>query len=966
MKERFSPGAIWAVLVGIVVVVAPARAVSEGDYVLDDVKVDGTNIHTFVDKGEHVTAVLGDVGCSVGGRVLTGRDAVLWVTQHKVGKVVRHDIMVYVEGSVKLVEPDGTVLTDGVLLMTLRNEGRLSIRGAMSETPLTDFPLYQRAMAVRSGKTTPHLPKPPGDISKMKVVPHEQSKDSQEPTRDVTTAVAEQKTPPSGKKPEPPQHGTFRADSTTIREDPQRRICIARGNVYLSRGDPDSATFLELRSQLAVAFSEKRPAGQKDTSSPYSIESRGMKTSLPGPEGAEEIITGVYLEGDVVIARGERYLRGERAYYDLTTDRAYVPDVVFRTIHKQRDIPIYVRAKLFRSLSAREIWFRSPRVTSSDFYHPSYHVGASEAYLMDKTEYDATGMQISEQSWSMRMKHTTFNIRRFPVFYWPYLVGDLTHANTAIRKVEFGHHGRFGWGAETEWSLFRLLGLIEPQGFKGRFGLDWYERGVLAGVNIKYEKQLANRSYSGYWLMYGMLDDRQRDEFGDRRKEYAPEVRGRVLFRHKEILPRDWRVQLELSYYCDRYSLEQFFPGEVYAGKEQETLFYAKKQRDNWAFTTLLKYRLNRFQTQTESAPDLGFYWLGVPLFGNNLTLYSESHAGLKRYRPRKGSGVLDSRMFVRGDTRNELNVPLHLGPLNVTPYAIGRLTYWDDILPDGERCRTYGQVGAKANMHFWKVFDHPRSRLWDIDRLRHIVTPEATAFVSCPGNVTPQELFPIDPDIEQHLGELHGVSFGVHQRLQTKRGLPGKQHSVDWMRLGVVAGFYQGDMADQQPANGRFFFYRPEYSVARDHLNFDYSWNISDATTFLSDANLDLESGDFRRANAGFVVTRNPRLRYYAGMRWIRDLDSAVGALGVSYKISRKYSASFFQQYDFAFRDGKNLATSLSITRKLPRWFVTVGFAYDATYDDISAYISFFPQGVPELRLGGERFSLLGRSEMN
>jgi hypothetical protein len=520
---------------------------------------------------------------------------------------------------------------------------------------------------------------------------------------------------------------------------------------------------------------------------------------------------------------------------------------------------------------------------------------------------------------------------------------------------------------ETEWHLFRLLGLSRPAGVSARLDLDWYEAGVLAGVKWDYERETELRRYSGYGRVFALLDGREEDEFGDmRRGVEAPRTRGRLLMRHKEYLPQDWEAQFELSYLCDKNFLEQYWRDEFDAGKEQETLVYAKKQRDNWAFTALLKYRLNRFDTQSESFPDLGLYLIGEPLDELG-TFFSESHAGLKRYRPADSSTMAGSDILLRADTRNEINLPFRIGHLKVVPYAVARATYWSDEPDGGENCRLYGQVGARASTTLWKVDQNVTSRLWDLNGLRHIITPELAVFASDLAGASPGDLFPLDPDIEEHLGRQHGFSVGLYTRLQTKRGPAGRQQVVDWMRLNVVAGFYD-ENTTAMPGDGRFFIYRPEYSLPRHHVNLDYTWNISDATTFLGDLNYDLTRCAVRTAAAGLAVVRSPRLAYYAGMRLLPDMDSAVGTFGLRYRINRKYSISAFEQYDWSYRGGDNLATQVSIVRKFPRWYMALTFTFDqsAGGDDVGVMVTFWPEGIPEVRLGGSRLSLLGRSEEN
>lgn len=973
MKNPFCLRGLTALVVATAYAGVFCSPSSAAEYLEDDARLSGEQIHVFSDNGERVSVVLGSFRLSVGEVDLSGRDAVVWIVDRGAGPIARRDITVYIEGDAKVVE-GGTTTTDSSMLVTVRHHGRLTAVGSVSQRSLKDFPLYRRAQETRQRQHEPAetsagpdrpLRQPPPLVTQ----PSEPDLPETRPTEpDTQPADVSDEEPPDQpaepvevERPRPTAPVNFRADSFSMQMlDEHRRVTIARGNVYLSQGDAESDLFLELRSQSAVVFSEQRPPREapRDPRAPYAPDVQAISAG-----DMEELVTGVYLAGDVVISRGERMLRGPKAYYDFTTDRALVTDAVFRSVQEQRDIPIYIRADQARALSVRETWFRNAKVSTSDFETPGYHIGASTAYLMDTTPYDPrTGEKLAEQSYHGRFTHATFNVLDVPLLYWPYSTGDFQEGHTALRKAQVGSHGQYGFGVETEWHLFRLLGLVRPEGYNAELELNWYERGPFIGTDISYSRD----NYSGYSLAYLLDDQDGNDDFGRERENIdAPGFRGRLLMRHKHLLPRDWRIQMEISYLCDRNFLEAFFPSEFFAGKEQETLLYAKKQRDNWAFTALAKARLNNFLTQTESLPEVGLHWIGQPLLGNALTFFHESRIGRKRYRPDDGLSANSSDLHVRADTRNELNLPLKAGPVNIVPYVVGRATWWDDS-PDGNnQCRLYGQIGARANTHLYRVFDSVNSRLWNLNRLRHIVTPEAAVFFSDTGGVNPDDVWPMEPGIEQRIHRTHGFQAGLRQRLQTKRGTGDEQHTVDWMRLNVMAGFFD-NAPGGIPSDGIYFTSRPEYGIHRNHVNTDYTWHISDSTTFLADSNYDLDDGEFGRVSAGLAVVRDPRLRYYAGVRHINDLDSTIGSFGARYRLSRKYTVSAFQQYDFEFNGGRNMSTSVTLTRKLPRWYAATTFSYDERTGDVSVYLTLWPEGVPEFRVGSGRMSLLGASDMN
>lgn len=921
-------------------------------YVRADVALAGKMMYTFTADGEAVNVVEGDFSLTVGSRKLSGANAVLWIAERRMGKATVRDIEVYIEGNLtqkaRIVEPDGATTTDRAIMVTIGQRGRFSAKvGRHLSQSRESTPLYRRASALRNPSSAQSGAKPPLPVREK-----------------PTTAPASTRPLQPTVKPAPKPYSpiTFRADDFSSEEisDPsdtgkKQRITIAKGNVYLSQGSADSDLFVQMRADCAVVYTSPQEGD--------------------GAAPERERIVGAYLEGDVILRRSERTVRGPRLFYDFANSRAIFLEPVMRTVQEQRGIPVYIRAEEGRQLGALKehddrpgakggTWyFRKAVVTTSDFLTPGYHIAARRAYLEDARRYyydekEKKWVAVGERAWHSKLENATFNILSVPVLWTPRLIGDAEEGHTALRKVTAGKDGRFGWGVETDWYLFRLLGIPRPDGFKGTMEMNWYERGFLIGPKLRYERQ----NYSGYARGSYLTDRKGEDDFGtDREDIAAPKNRGRFLWRHKHFLPRDWMLQTEISYLSDRNYLEEFHPGEFWTDKEQETILYAKKQRDNWAFTALGKWRINDFLTQTEAFPDLGGYLIGQSLWQDRLTLYNEGHLGIIRFRPDHDADIPASDTTARGDVRTEVNAPFAIGPVRLLPGVAGRVTSWSDTPDDGALARLWGQLGFSALTHIWRIYNDVDNRLWDLHGIKHVITPYGGVFFSCT-DVQPDRLYAFSPEMEQYIHRLGGGTIGVRQLWQTKRGAPENRHIADWLRLNLAVSLFDDDFT-HLPADGRYYFSRPEYSLARNAVNGDAAWYISDSTILLGDFNYDIDSGDIGKANIGLTVLRDPRLKYYVGARYVNALDSTVGTLGASYQINRKYTISAFEQYDFDFDGGENVSTSVTLTRKFPRLYVAFTFGYDKTYDDVTLMVSVWPEGIPEVRLGTSRVGLLQRS---
>lgn len=944
-----------------------ARA-DEPIYLKEDAVLSGRQMINFAADGRDVDIVLGDFKLVMGQRELASRDGVVWVLRSGSGDNARRDIEIYLEGDVRIVGADGSVTTDRRAFVTVHQQGTLSAEvGSVSKQPATDLPIYVNALAARKESlAAPAVVLPAAAMPQAALSPGgaPASLPASFPPGALTTGPTSRPaaTEPAAKAPQPI---TFLAQEGAVSEewtDPEnpnikRRITVAR-EVYLAQGSPQiPENFVEMRAAAAVVY------------------------SAPSSEGslAGERISGVYLDGDVMMRRGERTVRGQRMFYDFDTGKAIIIEPVMRMVQEQRRVPVYLRAKEGRQVATRPAkegerpelasgtkWeLTDAVVTTSDFYTPSFSFAAKKVTLEETTGY-VRGEPVTARSWQADLVNTTFNVGKIPLLWAPYLHTDAEEGATALRSVNIGQQGQFGFGVETEWNLFRLLGLPRPEGFRGTLEADWYERGPMLGARVDYQRE----KYNGYLKAYGFLDQEQEDRFGTDLKDIpAPEERGWFQWRHKQFnFPgQDWETQAELAYVCDKNFLQEFFPWEYWTEKPQETLLYAKQQRDNWALTVLAQARLNDFQTTTESYPDIGAYLLGQSLWQDTLTLYSESHAGFVRFRPAEGvnqisslgsvgslDGPSDDDTVARADTRQEVDWPLTVGPIKLQPWAAGRMTYWSQTAIDNNVVRPWGQLGMNATTHLWRYYD-TSSRLWDLNGIRHVITPFGGIFGSC-DNVQPDQLQPMNPDIEQYISRLGGGRFGMRNLWQTRRGVD--QHMVNWLRWDIEAIFFSNPEF-AIPADGRYFASRPELSIPRNAINTEASMQVSDSTVILGSANYDLQSSKLGRGDIGVAVARDPRLRYYVGLRSIPDLNATVGTFGVNYKINRKYELAVFEQYDFDL-NGHNNVSSVSLVRKFPRFYGAVSYVYDRATGASSFLLSVWPEGIPELKLGGNRISPL------
>lgn len=935
-----------------------------------DVEMSSRYVRQWRDeKGEFVLVFSGGFGLDMGPRRLSADDAVVWIAPRRSDAQDRkyYEMTVYLSGSAEVREPGGTTTEDSALLVSnLRTYGRIIKRhDAHSPEKVVDSVLYQQALAAREGRVTVAPPEP-------------------EPAPGIEVARPDE----IGVISRPTPKIRWSLNNVETGETPDGRIVqVATGGVYLSRGGSSNAAVMEIHAENAVLFmssdagpliseqlngavaaprevkladGEPLPQQPIETRREGADESSAKTFSFSG--GLADEVEAVYLEGDVVLSMGERFVRANRIYYDFSRDKALILDAVLRTDIPEREVPLYVRASEIRQVSASEFSAERAMVSTSEFYTPHYHMGVGSIRLRDRTARDSAGAPAGAISGTYELTNATLNVEDVPVAWWPYSKGDFTASETLIRRFRTAYSDNRGAALETEWYLFDLLGVPRPEGVDASLRLDYYsERGPAIGVDGRYQQE----NFFGLTRNYYIYDEGE-DNLGPLR-DNVPDTknRGRTLWRHRHYLPNDWELTFELAYASDPGFLEEYEKSEWFEEKEQETLVYLKRARDTEAITWLANWRLLDFTTQTEHIPELGYRRVGDTWL-DPIVLYHESSVGGIRYQPddrrffdeRRWNNDGETDVTLRLALRQEAELPIKLPGLNIVPFAAGRAQYWDSQPLDRHGLwRGFGLYGVRGGGYLGRVYDDIHSELFDIDRIRHIIQPHFVAWWSH-SNITSDQITPFDEGIET-IDDFYGFGLGVRQVWQTKRGGPGRQRTVDVLTFNIEAGLF-GDAQDEQ-TNGYFNPIRPEDSRTQNYIGGDLIYRMSDTTTLFYDFNYDLDSRSFDRNNIAVAIERSPRLAYVFGWRNASDIDLGLLGGGYNYRLNEKHISAFRVWYDVD--RGEIGEISLAYIRRLPRWYFSVNFEVDEVFDDVKVSLSLWPEGIPEWALGSRKYTGLSKS---
>jgi hypothetical protein len=955
----------------------------------------------------------GGVSIQVGDNLLSGRNAVLWLRRQGAEQTVygigqAYQVRVYLEGGVtvqkgkksRTTPVEHFVVEGAEVLITqfgVTGEVFASADSQQSITPdaLKSYEIYGRgleaAQQIPSGPTVRASAMVPA-VSDAVATPG--AKPSPKAPKQSATAIAKQLKEPSVSSEPPasesPVSPAFPVHVSALWEPaPQvkrtlmpdgQEVYTASGRFYVWQKQSDARVVEFTTDDRVIEFMADNLV----------LFSQPGSFSLEQPTGNQigaGNITSAYLSGNIVMTEGERTIRADEIYYDFVNQRALVANASLRMFDDQRQLPIYLRAKKLGRVSNDIFEARDVQLTNSEFYLPQMSLNASKMVLLTgeaiEQHYRLKKKADAAPEYEGRLVDVNARYGEVPFFRWGHLTTDFARPDIPLKRLTAGHDDEFGTSVESSWHLARLLGLKDPKWLDSELLVDYYsKRGVGGGVNAEYETDDARGSLIGY-----VMNDRGEDDLSRYRKDIDPDkdIRGRFSFRHRQYLPDDWQLTLETGYVSDRNFLEWKYRDEFFNDKGQETLIYLKRLRDNWAFSILGKVRVNDFETVTEELPSVEYHLKGQSFWDNRLTFYSDNQ--IARFRERFDEDAVlgpqqTSDFYTYAFTRNEVDMPLAWNTFKFVPFVAGSYSYEDNYgyqteldgtQADGEDNVFLGEAGLRASTMFWSQDPFVRSTLWDLNGLRHIVTPYAEAV-----------LYEANEDTVDMRDAIH---LGVSQRWQTHRGSENNIRSLDWMRLDLETTWVS-DAADSDigPYNtygpAGFVYNDPSipflrrrndnyYGMARDTLNGEYAWRVSDTFSLLSDFNYDIDDGHVQQFNVGVSRFVHPDISYYVGTRYLRPVIIPVDknndgtaeyteegsnsfVTAITYRLSPRYVASFSQEYNFDF--GESIRSDLTLVRQYHRMFYAVSVSFDDSLDRNAIMFSIWPQGIREMAVGSRR----------
>jgi hypothetical protein len=733
----------------------------------------------------------------------------------------------------------------------------------------------------------------------------------------------------------------------------------------------------------------------------------------PGPledlfkAGADQVI-GVYLEGDVVATDGRFTLRGPHVYYDVASNRAFTVDAVFWTYDETRNLPLYVRAQSLRQVTRQSVKAEGVSIAASSFFDPQLSLGARSVTVsrVRDTGSEQTRTLIEADGISPRLLG-------LPIGYLPSFEGDLDRFT--LRDIRFENSSASGAGIQTRWDALGLTGLDAPPDLRIDLLLDaWLRRGVGVGVDAAWNGVDDKGSVLGYVI----ASDNGTDVLSTgARREREDETRSLLLYEQALTLDNGWQAMLEGTFVSDENFVDAYYETLAEERREFSSSALVRKTDDNSVFTAQMKGTFNDFAPNEDLIQSRGLIVQKLPeaiysrvaddvLSGVKPGLVhwtSQYRAGLLSFRffeptarqfgfrddarAQNGLGFdadqswgevlrdagLDESSVFRADTRQEVAVNLEAGPVKITPFAVGRLTMYDDRFAkltnkeQDDRMRWSASGGVRASTQVQRVYSDAKSDLLGIDGLRHIIEPSATVWTS--GTNRRRNSLPIyDEDVE---GAAEGTAYrvGLGNTFQTKRVTeladlndvgkitPGSR-IVDVFKVQIDYTTVSSD-TDRTSPIGRWIDYRPELSQLGDFLVSEATWLIADSTRLTFQQVYDFEASQAQRTVAGVAIDHTIDFKTYADLRFLNPRDVTFIDLGADYRLTPLYTIAAEGTVDTD--EGQVQEVGVRVNRELR----DLTFSIKARYSNITSETTLGVVITPLDRARQQvRFRRLGRDQ--
>ncbi len=633
------------------------------------------------------------------------------------------------------------------------------------------------------------------------------------------------------------------------------------------------------------------------------------------------------VEVDIELFRLLKYASAQELYINPGRARALATDPEVRIVDPEapEELVYVVRGEKAYLIDSQTLTVEEASVSTCQFARPHYRIQAEKAQVVR----DPPSTVLN--AWNTRFQ---VGEGRRTLMWLPFLGTDLTERAYLLTDYAVGSSNKFGFFLQTTW---RPLDLTTRPSWMERWAvfLDYYgDRGPAVGTELDYAFGPAPwPRHEGMLRGYYVQDSADED---DTDLPVPKENRGRLHLRHRWQINRHWRADAEYYWLSDEGFLNEYFEEDFENEKTPESYLLARYLRDSTYLALLLKPQVNDFLTQVEQMPSADLQWMSVPwgrlVYDGTVTAGNYDRELSDLFTP----APPDAPSLWRLHTEHALSLPFTWGIFRLDPSVRVLGTWagdsaWDGTSFGGSESRTGFGAGISASTNLYRTYA-TRSDLLDLNRLRHIVIPYVDLEALSVSGADSEEF--IQMDSVDAIDSGTRATFGLRQRIQTKRRHGDRWRSVDWVELDVA---YVSRSSDSVMS-----------LLDEDYLRADFRMLLTEHVRLHSLDNR-LAGGDVPDVyNVGVELDWLPQWSFRLDYDRIEDLTSTLTA-ELLYPLSARYTLMLLQRYEFdsaGTGDGENMETRVVFRRLLDQWVLDLGVVHEEDADEFAVIFGFGPKG--------------------
>ncbi len=469
-----------------------------------------------------------------------------------------------------------------------------------------------------------------------------------------------------------------------------------------------------------------------------------------------------YARGHVLLMRGNLLsAKGEEIYYDFGNDRGEFPN------GKTVQWPWFAGGRVVEQIEKGKLKIEDGSITTCDRERPHYQIRAKHVTIH-------TGDKIIA-------RNITLYVLGKKVFWWPYAIIPLQKPFESPIQIQPGYSSQDGA------YILTAKGYSLTQSLWGKWHVDWRsKRGFGAGADFDY---LFERLQTEGSIRTYLTQDREapKSALADPYREREERERGRLTWKHRTNFNPDTYVLFRYHRAADEFFLQDFFEKEFRSDIEPTSFVNFTHNSDRYGFYAFNQKQMNRFDPVTERLPEVRFDWKNAPFFSDRVSY--ENVFSLANFNQKFSRSSLDEHAF-RFDTFHEWFLPMKWKEIKLTPSANIRETlYSRDKKESDARARTALGTSVDLRTHFYRLFNTSSEALGiEINQLRHVFEPSVRYDSTLHSSISDEELTEFDS--VDTIDDAHRVTFGLENRIQTKRVVAGKMQRVDFVSLNTFLSY--------------------------------------------------------------------------------------------------------------------------------------------------------------------------------